>query len=197
MERKEFTESTSAAVSTDRRENGKWTALIALHSLASRPYQHWILTVCGFIFPVIKANKSASDIEMMQSASLSAGQRHRNRAKFKKHVTAQRFLFTDWKEWEQFNPQETEIFYHRKWDRGVIRESIILDTRRLEDFKSCSHSRSAFSPVSLWTQPLPFFTSTNQVASFPLGPSFTLKANTPPIFFTNCSPSCTKTFHIP
>lgn len=35
----------------------------------------WILTVCGFIFPVIKSNKSVSDIDMVQSAFLSVGQR--------------------------------------------------------------------------------------------------------------------------
>lgn len=47
-----------------------------------------------------------------------------------------------------------------------------------------------FIPGLLLTDPLPFFTSTIQVASFPSGPSFTLKANTPPIFFTSCAPSC-------
>lgn len=47
-----------------------------------------------------------------------------------------------------------------------------------------------FKPVSLWTQPLPFFTSTTHVACCPSGPLVTLKAKTPPIFFTNFSPSC-------
>lgn len=45
-------------------------------------------------------------------------------------------------------------------------------------------------PASLVTEPLPFFTSTTHTASAPPGPSFTLKAKMPPIFFTNCSPSC-------
>lgn len=49
-----------------------------------------------------------------------------------------------------------------------------------------------YTPGSLVTEPLPFFTSTTQVASFPSGPSFTLKANTPPIFLTSCSPSCSE-----
>lgn len=48
-------------------------------------------------------------------------------------------------------------------------------------------------PDSLVTQPLPFFTSTNQVASFPSGPSFTWKAKTPPIFLTSFAPSCRRT----
>lgn len=35
-------------------------------------YAKQILTVCAFILPVIKANKSVSDIEMVQSAVLAA-----------------------------------------------------------------------------------------------------------------------------
>lgn len=46
------------------------------------------------------------------------------------------------------------------------------------------------TPASLVTEPLPFFTSTTQNASLPPGPSFTLKAKTPPIFFIYASPSC-------
>ena len=40
------------------------TEIQSINSLKSRP----ILTVCGFIFPVIKASRSASDMEMVQSA---------------------------------------------------------------------------------------------------------------------------------
>lgn len=47
-----------------------------LHMRHERNYIEtvYILTVCAFIFPVIKANKSVSDIEMVQSAFLAARQ---------------------------------------------------------------------------------------------------------------------------
>lgn len=56
--------------------------------------------------------------------------------------------------------------------------------------------QSAFLSELGSTDPLPFFTSTTQVASLPPGPSFTLKAKMPPIFFTNCSPSSSSFFSI-
>lgn len=120
-----------------------------------RHHRNWILTVCAFIFPVIKANKSASDIKMVQSAFLAARQR------------------------------DQENF------KCICRD---LKTKETINVSHGSYRKVTQSPVcllvSLWTQPLPFFTSTNHVASFPFGPSLTLKAKTPPIFFTNCSPSC-------
>ena len=58
------------------------------------------------------------------------------------------------------------------------------------DLDACPGAGFHLLPVSLWTQPVPFFTSTYQVPSFPSGPSFTLKANTPPIFLTKLAPSC-------
>lgn len=45
-------------------------------------------------------------------------------------------------------------------------------------------------PGSTVTEPCPLFTSTTHLAVSPPGPSFTLKANTPLIFLTSCSPSC-------
>lgn len=70
-----------------------------------------------------------------------------------------------------------QLFHSDYWTEYNIQE---LDTSVL----------TRCSPGSLETEPLPFFTSTIQVASFPPGPFFTLKANTPPIFLTSCSPSC-------
>ena len=132
-------------------------------------YHGRILTVWGFIFPVIKANKSVSDMEMVQSAFLSVEQNFQiNNFKIKRYFC--------WN-WHYKNPKQEK----------KLRQSFNLNYWNIRDNRLILVW--ILSPVSLWTLPFPFFTSTNQVASCPFGPSLTLKAKTPPIFFTNCSPS--------
>lgn len=148
-----------------------------------------ILTVCGFIFPVIKANKSLSDMEMVQSAFLAAGQRYRSWAYFKKYGhRSQGFLFSGFMKQKKNCKQAFPLWLniniitcHYRFAlsyRTRERPDTVLRTPELSYPCHCEHSRSRSShpqttlpPVHLghpwlWRQTL--LRSFSQTASLPV-----------------------------
>lgn len=67
--------------------------------------------------------------------------------------------------------------------------SMVVANDRLLKLKQRSISK-IYVPGPLLTEPLPFFISTSQVVSIPLGPSFTSNTLMAPTFLTSSSPSC-------